>query len=129
MGGQMHKMCSLFINHTNHPHTKWQKEQLAAAERFGVIQELPFPQIGADWDEQHVREVAEMQANKIVALEPAAVLCQGEFSYTYYLVNLLKKKEITVLSACSERIVKEWVDTDGTCKKIACFQFVRFREY
>ena len=35
----------MFINLSNHPHCRWLPEQLKAAERYGEVVDLPFPQI------------------------------------------------------------------------------------
>ena len=35
----------MFINLSNHPHFRWLPEQLKAAERYGEVVDLPFPQI------------------------------------------------------------------------------------
>ena len=47
---------------------------------------------------------------------------------TYQLVKL-KEKGLTVLAACSERKISETILPDGTYRKKAVFQFVKFREY
>ena len=64
----------------------------------------------------------------ILALQPNAVLCQGEFLYCYHLISRLKEKGITVLSACSKRETVEWEEDNASIKE-AKFSFVRFREY
>ena len=35
----------MFINHTNHPSQYWSDEQLDAGRQYGVIMDMPFPQI------------------------------------------------------------------------------------
>ena len=35
----------MFINLSNHPHQGWQPDQLEAAEHYGEVVDLPFPQI------------------------------------------------------------------------------------
>ena len=122
-------MDAIFINHTNHAVQAWSPEQRRAAEKLGRIAELPFPQVQADWDEAMVAGLAVSMAAKIAAMQPGAVLCQGEFTYTYRLVELLKLSHIPVLAACSERRVREWTDAQGQTRKESVFQFVRFRRY
>ena len=121
--------CNAFINHTNHPSSRWEEGQRHAAEVYGTIVDLPFPSIPADWDEQTVRRLAEENAYEILAQRPAAVLVQGEFSYTVALVERLKAAGIRVLSACSERLVNERVDENGETIRESRFVFRRFRSY
>ena len=122
-------MDAIFINHTNHKSEQWSAEQRAAAERFGRIVDLPFPDIHPDWGEVEIAGMAVGAAARIVAMKPEAVLCQGEFTYTSLLVYLLKLSHITVLAASSERRVKEWQDEAGRTKRESTFCFVRFRPY
>ena len=119
----------MFINHTNHASTKWSATQAEAARAWGAIEDLPLPDVGADWDEERVARLAEENAAKILAKEPRAVLCQGEFTYVHHLVNLLLAAGVTVLAATSRREVNEEQAEDGSMQKISRFVFTRFREY
>lgn len=119
----------LFVNHTNHASDKWSPEQISAAEKYGEIKDFPFPNIDADWDESKISELVEVNGKKIVAMNPAAVLCQGEFSYTYAMINFLQKNNIIVLAAASARAVEEVITEDGSTQRISLFKFVRFRQY
>ena len=118
-----------FINHTNHPSSRWEEGQRQAAEAYGTIVDLPFPRIPADWDAQAVHRLAEENAQEILSRKPMAVLVQGEFTYTFALVCLLKDAEIAVLSACSERLVNERADENGETIRESRFVFRRFRAY
>ena len=60
----------------------------------------------------------------IMKYEPEAVLCQGEFCLAYRVIQELKERGITVLAACSERLVRD----NGNRKEVT-FQFSRFRRY
>ena len=108
----------MFINHTNHVSTKWSATQAEAARAWGAIEDLPFPDVGADWDEERVARLAEENAAKILAKEPRAVLCQGEFTYVHHLVNLLLTAGVTVLAATSRREVNEEQKT-ARCRRSA----------
>ena len=119
----------VFINHTNHPSDRWGDEQRAAAEEYGEIIDLPFPMIPSEEGSIQVKKRALEMAARISEMEPAAVLCQGEFSYTFVLVDALLKQGIRVLTACSDRVVREWVDEEGQQHRDAVFQFQQFREY
>lgn len=119
----------MFVNCSNHPSAFWSEDQRKEAEKWGKIVDLPFPKVPAEADEEQVRLLAEDVSAKILALHPCAVLCQGEFTLTYAIVSSLMSKGIRVVSACSERDVKEEKMPDGSERKTAWFRFVRFRAY
>lgn len=82
-----------------------------------------------DASSEQIEVLAEEETAKIVAQNPAAVLCQGEMTLTYEIVKCLKASGIDVYAACSDRVTKEFVQEDGTTKREAIFDFVGFREY
>ena len=120
---------SVFINHSNHPVANWSPEQKQAALAYGTsIVDMAFPELPANYTEQQITELTQKSFSQIISLQPAAVLCQGEFTYTYGLVKLLKEKGIPVLAACSERNSKEeW--NGSVSRKVSYFRFVQFRKY
>lgn len=119
----------MLINHTNHPSARWSEEQIAAARSYGEVVDVPFPDVPPVWSSEDVAALAEKQAARILAMEPAAVLCQGEFCYTFALVARLKAAGIPVLAACSERVVREREDEAGNVVRESRFAFVQFRAY
>lgn len=119
----------MFVNHTNHPSSKWSEAQRAAAESFGSIIDLPFPSIDPSLDRDEVISTVEAQLIKIESLAPKAVLCQGEYTYTFAMVERLKRLGIPTPAACSERVVEEVIAPDGSTQRVSTFRFVRFREY
>lgn len=118
-----------FINHTNHPSARWEAEQLRAAEAYGTVMDMPFPQIPAMWGAEEVCRLAAENARAIIARRPAAVLVQGEFTYTYALVAALAAAGIVAFSACSERHVRERVNEAGETVRESRFVFCHFRTY
>ena len=118
-----------FINFTNHISSAWSQKQTDEAEKYGKIIDLPFPAVDPDADHSLVQELAQAYLDKIMRLDPCVVLCQGEFSLSFIIVNLLKEKHIPALCACSKREVKEYIDPNGNTRKEASFSFVRFRSY
>lgn len=120
-------MC--FINFSNHSSANWSSEQLAAAREFGEVIDYPFPAVPSEADSSFVAQLALECAQGILAYNPKAVMCQGEFTLTYGVIELLKKSGIVVLAACSERKTVETIMPDGSSKKTSEFKFVRFREY
>lgn len=63
------------------------------------------------------------------AMQPDAVLCQGEMGMTCALVSLLWEKGVPVLHACSERIAQEQIAPDGRTIKVSEFVFRGFCAY
>lgn len=122
-------MEATFINHTNHPSAEWSHAQTSAARELGRIVDMNFPDISADASEQEVQDLAHQMAQEIAAQFPVAVLCQGEFTYTYALVHELLAQEIRVVAACSERVVEETLEPDGSTRRLSRFRFTRFRRY
>lgn len=122
-------MEKIFINHTNHPSVYWDKNELQEANAYGKVIDISFPTISPVAETSDIWEMARDNAKRIAELSPVAVLCQGEFTYTYALVTELIKRNICVLAACSERIVEDYLAEDGSIKHISQFRFRRFRHY
>lgn len=128
----------MLINLSNHPSEKWdEKQKQAAIDEYGWIEDIQFPAINPAATEDEVAELAQKylqeclmkfeMANIPVAQQAhnEAVHIQGEFTFVYRLVNLLKTKNIKCVASTSERnVIKE---KDGS--KTLVFNFVKFREY
>lgn len=122
----------MFINCSNHPFEKWEESQINAANQFGRIIDIEFPDVPADADEKTVERIADEYTGKIMKALPAeknAVMIQGEFTLTYRLVKSLTGKGILVVSACTERVAVERKDPTGKIFKESRYAFVRFRAY
>ena len=119
----------MFINYTNHPSVRWSEEQSAAANEYGIIHDLCFPQVNPELSEEELEILAEEELRKIQRLQPKAVLCQGEFTLCYRVIRRLLAEGIPVMAACSARIVREQTEEDGTTRKVTEFRFVKFRRY
>lgn len=59
---------SMFINVSNHPSARWGAEQRAAAEQWGEIVDLAFPNIAPEADTQSVATLAAEYYARIAAL-------------------------------------------------------------
>lgn len=121
----------MLINLSNHPSDKWSSRQLSAAlNKYTSVVDLPFPHISPNATTSQVKSKAQSYLSKILKIISSstdknnAVHLMGEFSFVYHLVNLLKKKKISVVVSTTNRIVEESDE-----KKIVIFDFVRFREY
>ena len=119
----------MFINFSNHPSDKWDDNQLREARKWGEILDIPFPAVPAAADEAEVAALADEKLRQILAEKPDAVLCQGEFTLTYAVVEHLLEAGITVVAACSERVSEERQEADGHVEKVSVFRFQQFRRY
>lgn len=117
-------MRKFFVNFTNHSSDIWEENQRKAAQEYGEIVDLPFPAVHPDAKEQDIAALGEEYCRKILEWKPAAVLCQGEFSLTFFVVARLREKGVKVLTACSERRTVQ----NGNVKS-SIFEFAGFREY
>ena len=118
----------MFVNFTNHPSDKWDTDQKNAANAYGEIIDIPFPDVDPEYGEEDVRKLAGECVEKIMAVNPDCVLCQGEFCLSYSVINAMKAAGIKVVAACSKRVAVENV-IDGKTVRVSHFQFVKFREY
>lgn len=116
----------MLINLSNHNVKEWQEEQLRQGkELYGEIVDMPFPAIDPHGDEQYIKKLAKEYLIQILEKKPSAVHIQGEFTFTYCLVTLLKQNNIKCIASTTERVVK--YNEDGS--RTYYFKFVRFREY
>ncbi|MCR5608344.1 MAG: toll/interleukin-1 receptor domain-containing protein, partial [Lachnospiraceae bacterium] len=120
---------SVFINCSNHPSVNWSDKQIEAAEKFGNIIDIPFPDVDPELDEEKINFLAEIYCNRILQYKKAVVMVQGEYTFSFALVSKLIGMGITVVACCSKRIVNEKVLEDGTTQKIINYDFVKFRKY
>lgn len=119
----------MIINFSNHPSSLWSAEQLAAAQRYGEVIDLVFPDIDPYANEASLDSLASTYAQQILRLAPSAVLCQGECTFVYRLVRLLEEQDVPVLAACSRRKSQETLCPGGRTLKQSIFEFAGFRRY
>lgn len=119
----------VFINFSNHPSSKWSKEQIDAALKYGALVDVEFPKVNPAATEEDIKVLGDECVKKILSLSPNIVMCQGEFTLTYYVVDRLKENGVQCVSACSERVAEEHKAEDGTLIKSSIFKFVSFRSY
>ena len=119
----------MFINCSNHSSENWSEKQLMEAHKWGEVVDYPFPNVNPFFDSKEVEELADKVVEEISGMKPDVVMCQGEFTLSFQIINKLKALNVKVVSACSERKVIEYQDENKNTKKIAEFSFVKFREY
>lgn len=119
----------MFINLSNHPSSLWSRQQLAAAEAYGEVVDVPFPLISPYASEEEIDALVADYRERIVAYEKPVVMLQGEFVFTYRLVKRLKEEGVLVLASCTDRKTVEKQEADGSTTKTSVFEFVGFRAY
>lgn len=118
----------MLINLSNHTHTRWSEAQLHAAEPYGKIVDLEFPQIDPAKDENYISQLAINYLNKILSYRQefdVTVHLMGEMNFTFALLQLLQEHHIPCVASTTRRDAVE----DGSGQKISTFQFVQFRRY
>ena len=113
-----------FVNFSNHPSEGWGKVQKDKALAYGPIVDVSFPLVPGDANEKTIKKMAKECVAAIIEKNPGAVMCQGEFTLSFAVIEKLREEGILVLAACSER--NSFIQ-DG--KRITQFEFKRFREY
>ena len=118
----------LFINLSNHPSSSWTAEQLAAAEVFGELIDMPFPQVAPDATAEDIKTLAEAQVATIMKqaeTHTVTVHVMGEMSLIYRIVRMLSERGIRCVCSTSYRVVKD----QGDGRRLVEFNFNSFRDY
>jgi hypothetical protein len=123
-------VLEVFLNLTNHPSDRWPAAQRARAESLaGDIIDEPFPDVPPDADPAQIAAIGQGILHRVVARAPAAVLVQGEFTLTFYLVQQLQSRGIPCFAATTRRPVETLTRPEGVVEKNSPFDFVQFRRY
>lgn len=120
---------AIFVNFSNHPSAQWSQDQKQEALTFGEIRDVAFPVVSPMATTEEVAALADHYTEEICKMDPACVMCQGEFSLAVAVIGRLQGAGICCVCACSERKVVEEQMPDGTMKKTSVFVFRQFREY
>lgn len=119
----------LLVNLSNHPYKDWSEDQKKAAEKYGEVQDMAFPEIDPAMKIDKIKkEIAAAQIDEIKNMckeRRVTVHIMGEMSYTFYVVSQLKAFGILCICSTSERDTE---DLGGGEKKVT-FHFKRFRDY
>lgn len=118
----------LFINLSNHSSVGWSKEQLAAANHYGEVLDMEFPNVAPEAGEKDIAALADSLVEQIVKKSHdhrVTVHVMGEMCLTFAIVRRLQACGIPCISSTTRRVVEEL--PDGS--KHAEFHFKRFRSY
>ena len=107
----------MFLNISNHKSENWSVNQINEAEKYGKIIDIPFPAVNPRESDEYMDDLVDEYYQKVMEYEKPTVMVQGEFVFTYRLVNQLKQAGI-----------KE-IDENGCTIRRSQFEFVKFREY
>lgn len=119
----------MFVNFTNHPSGSWGAAQRRAAQVYGEILDLPFPDVPPALSARCGGRPGRRVGGAHPGPAPACVLCQGEMTLTARVVRLLQSRGVPVVAACSARCAASRTDADGCTHRQTEFRFVQFREY
>ena len=97
----------MFLNISNHKSENWSVNQINEAEKYGKIIDIPFPAVNPRESDEYMDDLVDEYYQKVMEYEKPTVMVQGEFVFTYRLVNQLKQAGIKVVASCSERRVTE----------------------
>lgn len=116
----------MFINISNQPSCVWDTYQYGMARTIGEIRDIPFPEVPATATRDEVKKMAEeifgdSGGLRILNREVDVILCQGESSLMWHIVNLFKNAGFTCVVPCFKEEKKQ---EDGTTE----LKFVQFRE-
>ena len=118
----------VLINFSNHPSESWSEKQIKAAQKYGEIIDLPFPDIDPYMNKKQLQALSADYVQKIQAMAKGyhfTVHLMGEMTFTYMVVSQLKEVGIECIASTTQREVEE--TSDG--RKTSVFQFVSFRNY
>ena len=78
---KLKRSVKMFINLTNHPSDKWSESQRKAAEEYGEIVDIGFPDIDSKMSSEEVKRFAMDYVKKIMELilEPKMLLTYIEY--------------------------------------------------
>ncbi len=124
----------MLINLSNHPLKKWSEKQKRAAERqFGVVVDVPFPNVPTSASLQEIIQLADTYVGDCLSIlntphdksERHAVHVMGEMTFVYQFVHKMTEQGVLCVASTSER--KSMDLQDG--KMVKVFEFIQFRPY
>lgn len=119
---------NIFINLSNHPSCQWTKEQIDAANLYGDIVDMKFPQVNPDNTTKELSTIADNIVEEICSYRTEANVTahiMGEMGLTFMIVKRLMVRGIHCVCSTSYRIVGD----KGGGKRLVEFHFNKFRDY
>ncbi len=120
----------MLTNLSNHPSSKWPKEQYDyAASRWGEIQDIAFPRFAPESASEEVLALAKEYLDRLPAKEEGPIFLAGEYSFTYAMVDELLNRGYRVMFVRSENKTSVKKLEDGSSEREIKYHFVRFEDY
>lgn len=119
----------MFYNLSNHPHANWGNAQLEAARKWGDIEDVPFPEVNAQLNEQDILRVALECVKKIKMSKDDAIFVAGEYGFVFPIIDELLSQGKTVLSTASDSKKAYYTADNGTSERIIHYNFLKFIPY
>lgn len=115
----------MLLNFSNHPFEKWQSEQKELANlHYGLVKDIAFPHIDPTASLQAITGISNEYLERILRSKPDTVHIMGEMTFTYIMVEVLRKHGIPcIASTTARKVIQNGPD------KIVTFEFVMFRPY
>jgi len=121
----------MLINLSNHPFEDWdEKQKQTAMSAYGVVEDLPFPEVDPAAHTQVVAKLAADYLNTCIIkfgntfCDTDSIHISGEPCFLFHFVTLSKVHGIPCISSTTRRLV-----TNEANIKTAIFHFVQFRNY
>jgi len=121
----------MIINFSNHPSEHWEANQhKMAIINYSSVIDVDFPAINPGASEKELDKLVDEYIKILLkilskSVDPKnAVHIMGEMTFSFRLINKLKKMGILCIASTTTRKV----DQNGNIKTTT-FEFVRFREY
>jgi len=121
----------MLINLSNHPFEDWdEKQKQAAMSAYGVVEDLPFPEVDPAAHTQVVAKLAADYLNTCIIkfgntfCDTDSIHISGEPCFLFHFVTIAKAKGINCICSTTKRMVSNQGNT-----KTMVFNFVNFRNY
>ena len=119
-----------FINLSNHPSTKWPKDQLKTAKKYSEnIIDIAYPNIPPTATQEQIKEIIKDTLEKVIDANPRVVMCMGENITCHNFVKELEKLNIQTVATVTKPVTEKVRNEDGTERTIKTFKFEGFRDY
>lgn len=124
----------MFVNLSNHNSSKWSDNQIKAAQQYGKIVDLQFPNIDPEATKEQIENLAldyigqikEMMVKEKETAATTIIHVMGEMNFTFQVVvNAEIELGVDCVASTTKRISEELPDG----QKITKFEFVQFRRY
>ncbi len=119
----------MLINFSNHPSADWPQKQRDAANIWGEVRDIAFPGIAPEMSEEEILALVESYRRKFPWDTANPVFLAGEYCFAFAMTDLLLRKRVRVLSTESNLKLVTGPMENGTTRRTATLDFLRFLDY